>query len=162
MQEVLLRVLRNAGSLRDGARFDAWLAAMVRNAVADQLRARQRHPVPASDTRDEVEAAPPASDESDETARRQLAAVLRPFAERLPALYRDVIILSELEGVPHAEIARRLAISVSGREVAGPAWPRTAPEDADRLLPDRPGRPARRRRVRAEDRRRRRRLLLAD
>ena len=114
VQEVLLRVLRNAGSLRDGARFDAWLAAMVRNAVADQLRARQRHPIPASDNHGEVEGAPPASDESDETARRQLAAVLRPFAERLPALYRDVITLSELEGVPHAEIARRLAISVSG------------------------------------------------
>jgi RNA polymerase sigma-70 factor (ECF subfamily) len=114
VQEVLLRVLRSAGSLRDGARFDAWLSAMVRNATADQLRARQRHPVPASDTHGDVEAAPPAGDESDETARRQLAAVLRPFAERLPALYRDVIILSELEGVPHAEIARRLAISVSG------------------------------------------------
>ena len=114
VQEVLLRVLRNAGSLRDGARFDAWLAAMVRNATADQLRARQRHPIPASDTHGEVESAPPASDESDETARHQLAAVLRPFAERLPALYRDVIVLSELEGVPHAEIAQRLAISVSG------------------------------------------------
>jgi RNA polymerase sigma-70 factor (ECF subfamily) len=111
---VLLRVLRNAGSLRDGARFDAWLSAMVRNAIADQLRTRQRHPILASDTHREAEAAPPAIDESDETARRQLAAVLRPFAERLPALYREVIILSELEGMPQAEIARRLAISVSG------------------------------------------------
>ena len=113
VQEVLLRVFRNAASLRDGARFDAWLAAMVRNAIADQLRARQRHPVASGDT-GEVEAAPLPSDESDETVGSQLAAVLRPFAERLPALYRDVIILSELEGVPHAEIARRLAISVSG------------------------------------------------
>jgi RNA polymerase sigma-70 factor (ECF subfamily) len=114
VQEVLLRVFRNAGSLRDGARFDAWLAAMVRNAIADQLRARQRHPVVAADAHGEVEGTPPPSDESEETVRRQVAAVLRPFAERLPAIYRDVIILSELEGVPHAEIARRLAISVSG------------------------------------------------
>ena len=113
VQEVLLRVLRNAGSLRDGARFDAWLATMVRNAIADQLRARQRHPVASSDTGDRDAAALP-GEESDETVRSQVAAVLRPFAERLPAIYRDVIILSELEGVPHAEIARRLAISVSG------------------------------------------------
>ena len=113
VQEVLLRILRNAGSLRDGARFDAWLAAMVRNAVADQLRARQRHPIASSDA-GEVEAAPLPGDESDETVGSQLAVVLRPFAERLPAIYREVIILSELEGVPHAEIARRLAISVSG------------------------------------------------
>ena len=36
------------------------------------------------------------------------------FVERLPAIYREVITLSELEDVPHAEIARRLAVSVSG------------------------------------------------
>ena len=43
-------------------------------------------------------------------------------------------------GVPHAQIARRLAISVSGVKARVATWPRTAPEDADRLLPDRPGR----------------------
>ena len=47
-------------------------------------------------------------------AREGLIAALRPFVERLPAIYREVIMLSELEDVPHAEIARRLAISVSG------------------------------------------------
>src|SRR6185436_14552342 len=45
VQEVLLRVFRGTGSLRDGDRFGSWLAAMVRNAVTDQLRARQRHPI---------------------------------------------------------------------------------------------------------------------
>jgi RNA polymerase sigma-70 factor (ECF subfamily) len=113
VQEVLLRVLRNGSSLRDGARFDAWLSTMVRNALADQLRARQRHPVVAG-ADDTVESATIPADDSDPTARNLVASALRPFAERLPALYRDAIILSELEGIPHAEIARRLAISVSG------------------------------------------------
>ena len=113
VQDVLLRVLRNTSSLRDGDRFGSWLATMVRNAVADQLRAKQRHPIVAREQTEQADPALP-QDEWDEEARRCLIAALRPFVERLPAIYREVIILSELEDVPHAEIARRLSISVSG------------------------------------------------
>jgi RNA polymerase sigma-70 factor (ECF subfamily) len=113
VQDVLLRVFRNTHSLRDGDRFGSWLATTVRNAATDQLRAKQRNPVVARDESEEADPAAPV-DEPDDTARRLLVAALRPFAERLPAIYRDVIILSELEEVPHAEIARRLSISVSG------------------------------------------------
>jgi RNA polymerase sigma-70 factor (ECF subfamily) len=112
-QEVLLRVFKGANSLRDEDRFGAWLSATVRNAVADQLRAKQRHPVTKASEPGEFPA-PPATEETDQTARAQLVNALRPFAERLPTIYRDVIILSELEEVPHAEIARRLSISISG------------------------------------------------
>jgi RNA polymerase sigma-70 factor, ECF subfamily len=115
VQEVLLRVFRNASSLRDGDRFGSWLTTMVRNALADQLRSRLRHPVVGGTDEGGAEAVgAPAADEPDNAARNRIAAALRPFAERLPALYREVIILSELEGMPHAEIARRLAISISG------------------------------------------------
>jgi RNA polymerase sigma-70 factor, ECF subfamily len=115
-QEVLLKVFRSSGNLRDGDRFGSWLAATVRNAVADRLRERQRHPVVPDRDRDRDQpgdtAAP--TEGTEEAARTGLIAALRPFAERLPAIYREVIILSELDGVPHAEIARRLSISVSG------------------------------------------------
>jgi RNA polymerase sigma-70 factor (ECF subfamily) len=114
VQEVLVRVLRGGGGLRDSDRLGAWLATTVRNAVVDQLRSRQRHPLPFAAETDltSEEGAPPA--ESETAARQRLVAVLRPFALRLPAIYRDVIIMSELEDVPHAEIARRLSLSVSG------------------------------------------------
>ena len=111
-QDVMLRVFRSTSTLRDEDRFGAWLATTVKNAVADQLRARQRHPLAPPDAGERIEALMP--DESDQTARSSLVAALRPFAQRLPALYREVIILSELEDVPHAEIARRLDISISG------------------------------------------------
>jgi len=114
VQEVLLRVFRGTGSLRDGDRFGSWLAAMVRNAVTDQLRARQRHPIAATADTTAIEAAEEEAAEDSDVARKGLIAALRPFVERLPAIYREVITLSELEDVPHAEIARRLSISVSG------------------------------------------------
>ena len=113
VQEVLLRVFRGSNGLRDGDRFGSWLATTVRNAVADQLRARQRHPIAGGEGA-ETAAAVTESDEPDDTARKGLIAALRPFVDRLPAIYREVITLSELEDLPHAEIARRLAISVSG------------------------------------------------
>ena len=114
VQDVLLRVFRNAGQLRDEDRFGAWLATMVRNAITDQQRSRQRHPFAPDVAGERIEAPALPTEESDQLARIRVVAALRPFAERLPALYRDVIILSELEDVPHAEIARRLDMSVSG------------------------------------------------
>ena len=141
MQEVLLRVFRRPSGLRDDERFGAWLAAMVRNAVADQLRARQRHPLlratPRSDARPRR-----TPDEPDETARASWWPCFGPFAARLPAIYREVIILSELEDVPHAEIARRLAISVSGVKSRVQRGREQLREDADRLLRDLARRPA--------------------
>jgi RNA polymerase sigma-70 factor (ECF subfamily) len=113
VQEVLLRVFRGTSQLRDSDRFGSWLAATVRNSVADQLRARQRHPVVPAADQAPVDSAGE-REEPDDAARRALAGILRPFAERLPAIYREVITLSELDELPHAEIARRLSISVSG------------------------------------------------
>lgn len=112
-QDVLLKVLRGSASLRDEDRFGGWLAATVRNAVTDHLRARQRHPL-ASPVAEEALEASPAEEDADGLVRKRLVAALRPFAERLPATYRETIILSELEEVPHAEIARRLNVSISG------------------------------------------------
>lgn len=111
VQEVLLRVFRGTSGLRDVDRFGSWLAAMVRNAIADHLRSRQRHPLASGDGADIAEQEP---HEPDDAARKGLITALRPFVERLPAIYREVITLSELDDIPHAEIARRLSISVSG------------------------------------------------
>lgn len=115
VQEVLIRIWRHAGSVREAERFGAWLSTVASNAAAEHLRGKQRHPLAAGPaTKGPEPAAPedPADDAPD--AKAMVAAILRPFAERLPSTYREAIILSELEGLPHAEIAARLRMSVSG------------------------------------------------
>jgi RNA polymerase sigma-70 factor (ECF subfamily) len=114
VQEVLLRVWRHQDELREDERFAGWLSQVVAHAAADHLRARQRHPL----ARYEM---PEASAQTAESpadavveARALIAAVLRPFVEQLPPTYREAISLSELNGLPQAEIAQRLGITISG------------------------------------------------
>jgi RNA polymerase sigma factor (sigma-70 family) len=89
VQEVLLRIWRHAGSVRDAERFGAWLATVASNAAAEHLRGKQRHPLAAGAASSESEPAAPADSADDEpTAKAMVATILRPFAERLPATYR--------------------------------------------------------------------------
>jgi RNA polymerase sigma-70 factor (ECF subfamily) len=117
VQEVMLRVWRSGGALREDERFGPWLNRLARNAVADQMRMRMRHPVPsASPAEPGAATIPPALDDDGEgqKAKRLIAAVLAPFIEALPPRYRECVRLSELEELPHSAIATRLGLSVSG------------------------------------------------
>jgi RNA polymerase sigma-70 factor, ECF subfamily len=109
-QDVLLRVWRHGDSLREEERFGAWLSRIAHTAAAEHLRARQRHPLSRFA---ESEGIDPGVTE-DSPAKDLIAAVLRPFIARLPETYREAVVLSELDGLPHAAVAARLALSVSG------------------------------------------------
>lgn len=114
VQEVMVRVWRHGDGLRDDERFRAWLASIVRNAASDHLRTRARQrlrSVPLLDPAELGEAAPA---EEDDEARRCLSSVLRPFIAALPPRYRAIIELTEIDGLPHAVVAARLGLSVSG------------------------------------------------
>ena len=117
VQEVMLRVWRSRDALRDDERFGPWLNRLARNTAADQMRMRLRHPLA---TRAPEEPGPPTippalDDDGDgQKAKRLIAAVLAPFIETLPPRYRECVRLSELEELPHAAIAARLGLSVSG------------------------------------------------
>ena len=115
VQDVLMRVWRHGPELRDQERFGAWLMRVVFTAAADHFRKRAERPLTSdSDADDDQAVAGPESQPSAEALEATLAAILRPFVDELPAHYREVIVLSELEGLPHAAIADRLSLSVSG------------------------------------------------
>lgn len=118
VQEVLIRVWRHGSRLRDDERFGAWLSRVAHTAAVDHLRSRGRH-APFAFDEDEPPVSGPTegatrADDDAQVTKGLIAAVLRPFVEQLPPRSRAVIALSELEGVPHAAIAARLSLSVSG------------------------------------------------
>jgi RNA polymerase sigma-70 factor (ECF subfamily) len=114
LQEVFLRVIRHAGTLRTTDRPEAWLFQVARNAVRDTLRARLRRDGrhDAIDSEDDLPAGPDAT--ADRAAEAELAPCLTAMIERLPEPYRAAITLTTLRGTSLADAARQLGISHSG------------------------------------------------
>lgn len=125
LQEVLLRIHRDVGTLKRADRLVSWLFQVTRNAIADHYRepARQRE-ISTDFTSDmeteistvqlntEMDVGAPHMDQA--TAIADLSACLRPMTQHLPPHYRDAITLVELEGMTHREAATRHDISISG------------------------------------------------
>jgi RNA polymerase sigma-70 factor (ECF subfamily) len=96
LQDALLRIHAGLRGAEDPA---AWIFGVARRAVADHHRRRQGLPL-------EVDVAAP-------TATSAPAPCAEPMAERLPEADRELLRLAEVEGVPHAELAARLGVSLT-------------------------------------------------
>lgn len=113
VQDTMLRALRGWGGFRPGSNARAWLVTILRNTFINDYRRRRREPVTV-----ELDDASPhaiydavadADPEGTFFARivdeRVLAAV-----DALPAEFREVLVLSDMEGLGYAEIAAALDI----------------------------------------------------
>jgi RNA polymerase sigma-70 factor (ECF subfamily) len=112
VQEVFLRVIRHADTLRSVERPEAWLFQVARNALRDSLRARLRRDG-RTDTLD-VDVPAEADDAADHAAEAELAPCLTAMIGRLAEPYRTAITLTSLQGLTQAEAARLTGVSISG------------------------------------------------
>ncbi len=112
LQDVFVRVQRGLGTLRDDDRFGPWVYQVARSAIAEQRRARRRHPL--TDRVGPEEAIAPPDADDDGAAERDLALCVVPFIAMLPSPYREALTLTELEGVTQRDAAEMTGISVSG------------------------------------------------
>lgn len=106
VQEVFLKVHSRSGQLRDDERVAGWIFSIASNALTDHYR--ERRPVTEPPPKPET----PRPLEVDEEAL--LAQCVRPFIEQLPEIYRDALVMTELEGLTQADAADRAGISLSG------------------------------------------------
>lgn len=106
LQDVFLHVHQHLEQVRDPSRIESWLYQITRNAIADYYRHREPV-VPLT-----VELAAETND--DDPLRRVLAISVRRMIECLPEEYRIPLWLDMVDGVPQAEIAARLGLSLSG------------------------------------------------
>lgn len=105
LQDVFLKALNNLPTLKSRGSVASWLFRIASNAVADHYRARKSW------------VALPGALESPRPEHNpvgELSACLQPFIADLPEIYRVAVTLSEIEGLPQREVAKRLGISLSG------------------------------------------------
>jgi RNA polymerase sigma-70 factor (ECF subfamily) len=124
LQETFLRIHAGLDVVRAGERLAAWIWTIARNLWTDRLRrAAPDAPGVGGGAGDGAESGakpaelPEPADEGEDdpdAANRTVAGWLEGFVADLPDAYREAVRLSELEGVPQAEVARRLGLSVSG------------------------------------------------
>ncbi len=106
-QDTFVRAAERLDQLRQPERFAAWLLQMVRNQARNYYGYRR---VRAAQPLDSVTAASEANPGAD-VERRELREALETALARLSEVQRQVVLLHDLEGWKHREIARSLEIS---------------------------------------------------
>lgn len=113
-QETLLRMQSRLHTLKAVDRLHPWVLQIARNLIADHFRRRREMEVFEEAThgaslRDQNAT----SDMDDADLSRGLSDYVRSAVDQLPPAYRDAIRMTEFDGVPQVELARRLGLSVS-------------------------------------------------
>ncbi|MBP1635113.1 MAG: polymerase, sigma-24 subunit, subfamily [Acidobacteria bacterium] len=117
VQETFIRAQANVDRLREPDKVLAWLLRIAHNLCMDQLRARQAARI---DEAADVETAPAARVEPSVEAdleRGEMSACVRDKVDQLPETDRSVILLYDISGLTHEEVAAILDIEVGAAKV---------------------------------------------
>lgn len=96
----------NKGSSPDN--INAWLYQVTRNSIVDFYRSRNKIDSLAHNQLDSL-----ASEDSEKTVLESLSQCMIPLIQHLPDHYKQPILLSEIEGLTHKQVAERLGLSLS-------------------------------------------------
>jgi RNA polymerase sigma-70 factor, ECF subfamily len=114
-QEVFLQVHRRVYTLRDGTAFKSWLFRVTTNVILMHVRRRRVFPISLHYI---LECATPAVDDIVQTlvspAREPIEQIILARAiGGLPKCRRTVLVLHDIKGMSHREIAASLGISIN-------------------------------------------------
>lgn len=112
VQDTMLRALRGWSSFRPGSNARAWLVTILRNQFINGYRSRKRAPQSV-----DMEAVPEPADPKDPDPegrffRELVDEEVLAAVDALPTEFREVLVLSDMEGLPYADVAEALAIPV--------------------------------------------------
>jgi RNA polymerase sigma-70 factor (ECF subfamily) len=105
-QDAFVTAIERIDDCREPARFGAWLMRIARNRATDQLRARARPVLSLEGMEIEATDASPLREAERGDARGRLLAALG----EVPQERREVLLLHDLEGWTHREIAERMGL----------------------------------------------------
>lgn len=107
LQEVYIKASQNIHQLEGKGKLKNWLYRITHNTIVDFYRTNQSHEELMDNQAEEQP--------SDELINLQkMGQCLRPMFDCLPEKYRQVMVLSELDGLPQQVVADQLGLSLSG------------------------------------------------
>ena len=113
LQEVFLKIHTHLDTLRAQEKIESWLYQIARHAITDHYRLQQsKATTPLPDDLAERLAMPEEAEEN-EAVQRLLPYILL-LVQRLPPLYRQALLLTEVEGLTQKALAEQLGLSFSG------------------------------------------------
>jgi RNA polymerase sigma-70 factor (ECF subfamily) len=112
-QEAFISAFRALTSYRGGS-FKAWLLRTVTNACYDELRRKKRRPTtplePETDDGEDVESprwlADPSASPEEQLNQAELEHAIQHCLDALPAEFRTVVVLADVQGLDYTEVAR--------------------------------------------------------
>ena len=104
-QDAFVYAIERIDDCRDPARFGAWLRQIVRNRARNQVRDEKRDRIVPLDS---VAEPPGRSSPAHDTERAEIRDRLLSALRTLPEDRREVVLLHDLEGWTHREIAERM------------------------------------------------------
>jgi len=121
LQEAFLSAFRALPGFDGRARLGTWLHRVALNAALQKLRRRRRRPERSiedllphfGDDEHQVPAPVPWHCDDDVLQRRELRDLVRRCIDRLPEIYRTVLLLRDIEGLDTEEAARLLETSAT-------------------------------------------------
>lgn len=114
VQVTLLAGMVKAAGFRGDASVRTWLAAILRNWIADEQHRRAREPLAADlDAEALLRFEASISDAAEEAGARQTASRLQARLDSLPPACSAAFVMRELQGRPSAEIRRQLGLTQS-------------------------------------------------
>ena len=111
VQEILVRVHKGLGTLRDEGSFGGWVYRIAARTIADATKSHARDPLARG--AEVVDAAGAGPDEAADL-QLELGECVALFVARLPSPYREAITLTELQGLTQKDAAEMLGTSLSG------------------------------------------------
>lgn len=116
VQDVFVAALGSAGTFQGGSRIGTWLTRIAINRCRSHYRTRMFRIAFWSRWRQQA-SPPPDADASEPAEQRERAARVMEAVRRLPARYREVVVLHYLEGQKIDQLAALLRLSRNAVEV---------------------------------------------
>lgn len=113
LQDVYVKIIKNIDKISSVDNMPSYLNKLANNAVTDYYRQKTKNTTVEKDSFGDIVIIDEVLEEQDQIKNCQLDC-LEPGIDTLPDIYKEALIMSDIEGLPQKEVAEKLGITLSG------------------------------------------------